>query len=134
MPGEPQRPQTFMPWRWLRGELSGIVGRVRARTRLWARSIRALLSRAAGWLRDKISSPVGLIKSLVRAAVGDDRGFGFWWLVVTAGIGLAIGLLVAVLVSPVIGILAALIVGIWMLVRRSRPPQSRKAAKAGLAS
>ena len=33
---------------------------------------------------------------------------------------LTFGLLVAVLLSPVIGIIAALVVGIWMLVKRSR--------------
>jgi hypothetical protein len=96
--------------------------------------MRSLLSRAVGWLRDKIRSPVRLIKSLFMATIGKDRRFGFWWLVVTAAIALTIGLLVAVLLSPVIGILAALIVGIWMLVRRNRSSQSRKTANADLAS
>jgi uncharacterized membrane protein len=68
------------------------------------------------------------------ATIGKDRGFAFWWLVVTAAIALAIGLLVAALVSPVIGILAALGVGIWMLIRRNRSSQSRKTAQAHLAS
>jgi hypothetical protein len=66
------------------------------------------------------------------ATIGEDRGFGFWWLMVTVAIALAIGLLVAVLLSPVIGILAALVVGIWILIRRNRSSQSRKTAKAGL--
>lgn len=98
------------------------------------RSIRSRLSRAAGWLRDEIKSPVRLIKSLFMATIGKDRGFGFWWLVVTVAISLIVGLLVAALLSPVIGILAALIVGIWMLIRRSRSRQSRKLANAGLAN
>jgi hypothetical protein len=92
-----KRSRLFMPLRWLRGKLSSAVSWVRAE-----------------------------IKSLFMATIGKDRGFGFWWLVVTVAIALTIGLLVAVLVSPVIGILAALIVGIWMLVRRSRSSQSRK--------
>jgi hypothetical protein len=75
-----------------------------------------------------------LVKALFRAAIGEDRGFAFWWLVVTAGLALAIGLLVAVLLSPVIGILAALIVGIWMLIRGGRSSESRQTAKARLAS
>jgi NhaP-type Na+/H+ or K+/H+ antiporter len=50
----------------------------------------------------------------------------------TVAIALAIGLLVAALLSPVIGILAALVVGIWMLIRRNRSSQSRKTAQAGL--
>ena len=97
-----------MPLRWLRGKLSGAVG----------------------WVRAQIKSAARLIKSLFVATIGKDRGFGFWWLVVTVAISLTIGLLVAVLLSPVIGILAALIVGIWMLVSRSRSPQSRKTVSA----
>jgi hypothetical protein len=123
-----------VPLRWLRAKLSKAVGRVRARARVSVRSIRSLLSRAAGWLRDKLRPAVRLIKSLSMAMIGKDRGFGFWWLVVTVAIALTVGLLVAVLLSPVIGILAALIVGIWMLVKRSRSSQSRKMAKVYPAS
>ena len=68
------------------------------------------------------------------ATIGKDRGFGFWWLAATAALALAVGLLVAVLLSPVIGIVAALVVGIWMLVRRNRSSHSRKTAKAALAN
>jgi hypothetical protein len=130
-----KRPGSFAPLRWLRTRLSEAVGQVRARVRDSARSvIRSLLPRAVGWLREKIGSPVRLIKSAVMATIGKDRGFAFWWLVVTAVIALAVGLLVAALVSPVIGILAALGVGIWMLIRRNRSSQSRKTAQAHLAS
>ena len=97
----------FMPLRWLRRKLSSAVG----------------------WVRAQIRSPARLVKSVL-ATIGKDRGFGFWWLVVTAAIALTVGLLVAVLLSPVIGILAALIVGIGMLVRRRRSPQSREAVSA----
>jgi hypothetical protein len=99
-----KRSRLFMPLRWLRGKLSSAVG----------------------WVRAQIRSPVRLIKSLFMATIGKDRGFGFWWLVVTVAIALTIGLIVGVLLSPVAGILAALIVGIWMLVRRSRSSQPRK--------
>ena len=97
----------FMPLRWLRRKVSSAVG----------------------WVRAQIRSPARLVKSLM-ATIGKDRGFGFWWLVVTAAIALTVGLLVAVLLSPVIGILAALIVGIWMLVRGRRSSQSREAVSA----
>jgi hypothetical protein len=120
--------------RWLRTKFSKAVGQVRARARDSARSvIRFLVPRAVGWLRGKIKSPVRLVKSVFMATIGKDRGFGFWWLMVTAAIALTIGLLVAALLSPVIGILAALVVGIWMLVRRNRSSQSRKTARAQLA-
>ena len=131
----PERAGSFAPLRWLRAKLSKAVGQVRARVRDSARSvIRFLVPRAVGWLRGKIRSPVRLIKSVFMATIGKDRGFGFWWLMATAAIGLTIGLLVAALLSPVIGILAALVVGIWMLIRRSRSSQSRKTARAQLAS
>jgi len=117
-----------MPLRWLRGKLSSAVGWVRAQIDRGPE--RSRLFMPLRWLRGKLSSAVGWvraeIKSLFTATIGKDRGFGFWWLVVTVATALTIGLLVAVLVSPVIGILAALIVGIWMLVRRSRPSQSHK--------
>jgi apolipoprotein N-acyltransferase len=120
--------------RRLRDGLSRAAGWVRDRARASARSIKSLLTRAVGWVRDKTSSAARRVKSLFLATIGEDRGFGFWWLVVTAAVALAIGLLVAVLLSPIIGILAALIVGIWMLVRRSRSSHSRQASKAGLAN
>lgn len=97
-----KRSRLFMPLRWLRGKLSGAVG----------------------WVRAEIKS---LFMATIGKDRGKDRGFGFWWLVVTVAISLTVGLLVAVLVSPVIGILAALIVGIWMLVRRTRSTHGRVA-------
>src|SRR5690348_8954220 len=91
--GGRKHPRSFVPLRWLRAKLSKALGGVRTWARASARSIRSLFSRAVGWLRDKISSPVRLIKSLVMAMIGKDRGFGFWWLVVTVAISLIIGLL-----------------------------------------
>lgn len=102
------------------------VGRIRARTKDLARSVSGLGGRIRPSLR--------LAKSLFMATIGKDRGFGFWWLMAMAAIAAIIGLLVAVLLSPVIGLLAALVVAIWMLVRRSRSAQSRRTAQAGLAS
>ena len=103
-------------------------GHARSRLFLALRWLRRKLSRATGWLRAQIKLAVRLIESRLAAVSGEDRGFGFWWLVVTAAIALAVGLIVAVLLSPVIGIVAALAVGIWMLVRRSRTQPSRTAA------
>jgi hypothetical protein len=75
-------------------------------------------------LRALVSSPVRLAKTIFMATIGRDRGFGFWWLVTTIALALFIGLLVGVLLSPVLGILAAIGVGIWMLVRGSRSSDS----------
>jgi hypothetical protein len=49
-----------------------------------------------------------------------ERGFGFWWLVATIGVAVALGLVVALLLSPVAGLIALLVVAIWALVRRCR--------------
>jgi hypothetical protein len=130
-----ERPGSSAPLRWLGTRLSRAAGQVRARVRDSARSvIRVVVRRAAGWLRGKLGSAVRLVKSVVMATTGSDRGFAFWWLAVTAATALAVGLLVAALVSPVLGIVAALAAGIWMLIRRGRSSQSRKTAQAHLAS
>ena len=46
------------------------------------------------------------------------RGFGFWWLVVTLLLAGVVGVLVAALLTPVMGILACLAVAVWLLIRR----------------
>jgi hypothetical protein len=118
------------PLRWLRDRLARAAGQVRAGVRAVVRSARSLLSRAAGRLGGQIRSRARLIRSLFRATIGADRGFAFWWLVVTAALALAVGLLVALLLTPVLGLLAALIVGIWMLLRGGRSAQARQTATA----
>jgi uncharacterized membrane protein len=118
--GGRQRARSFAPLRWLRTKLRQVSARVRDAARSVATAVRA-----------KIGSPVRLVKTAFKAIAGEDRGFTFWWLAVTAALAIAVGLLVAALLSPVIGILAALAVGIWMLLRRSRSARSRKTVKAG---
>lgn len=130
----PDRPRASGLLSWLGAKVSKAVGRVRALATAATRSVRALVSRAVESVRAKVGSPIRLAKSVFMATIGKDRGFGFWWLMAMAAIALAIGLLVTVLLSPVLGILAALAVGIWMLVRRSRASRSRDTAAAGLAS
>lgn len=106
----------------------------------WSRGLgwlRGAATAAAGWLSSvikplgaqlkplmRIKSPLRLAWSLFMATIGKDKGFGFWWLVVTLAIALVIGLLVTILLFPVIGLLSALIVGVWMLARRSGSSQS----------
>lgn len=114
--------------------LSRAVSRVLARAMHVLHSAIRLLPRAAHWLRGQIGPSARLVRSLFMATIGKDRGFGFWWLVATAVIALAIGLLVAALLSPVIGIIAALVVAIGMLFRCSRSAESRKSAQANLAT
>lgn len=117
-----------MALRWLRRRLSRAAGWVRAQVR--SRGAR-LLPRATRWLRAQIQPVARVIRSRLAATLGQDRGFGFWWLMTTVAIALAIGLVVAVLLSPVIGIVAAVAVGIWLLVRRSRSAHTCKDRDSG---
>lgn len=100
---------------------------MRARIRDIARTIRTSLSRELRRLSDTIGSPGPLIKALLRM-IPKDRGFGFYWLVAALAISVALGLLVALVLSPVVGALAALIAGIWMLSRRARSARAHQAA------
>src|SRR5215469_5533026 len=94
------------------------------------RAIRRKLSRALGFVTAAISTPARRIKTVLRM-IAQDRGFGFWWLAAMAAITLAVGLLVGVLLSPVIGLLAALIAGIWMLARRASQRRRTNCAAQG---
>ena len=75
---------------------------------------------AAGWLSKRLPGPLGSVARWLISGASGDRGFGFWWVAVTLGIALAIGALVALLISPVAGLIALLVVGIWMLVQHAR--------------
>ena len=84
------------PLRWLGRKLSGLVRRV-------ARHVPA---------------PVRWLGRLF--APGRERGFGFWWLVATLGVAVALGMVVALLLTPAAGLVALLVVATWALVRRRR--------------
>jgi hypothetical protein len=80
------------------------------------RSIARLL--VLRWAGKHLPQPLRL---LARAFTpGEDRGFGFWWLVATLAVAVALGLLVAFLLTPVAGLIALLVVAVWALVRRHR--------------
>lgn len=57
----------------------------------------------------------------------DQRGFLFWWLVVTVIVTLAIALLLSIVLAPVTGILALVGVGVWMLIRNDPQPAAQPA-------
>jgi hypothetical protein len=108
------------PWSRLLAKLSNGVRKVRAR----AKDLVSAISGVGGRIRPSFR----LLKSLFMSTIGKDRGFGFWWLMAMAAIAAIVGLLVAVLLSPVIGLVAALVVAIWMLVRRNRSAQVQPAS------
>jgi hypothetical protein len=80
----------------------------------------------AGVLAKRLPGPLGWLAGLVSSYLKGERGFGFWWQVVTLGVALAVGALVALLVSPVAGLIALLVVGVWMLVRKARDKNDDK--------
>ncbi len=56
----------------------------------------------------------------------DQRGFLFWWLVVTLVATLAIALLLSIVLAPVTAIVALVGVGVWMLTRERRQPVAQR--------
>lgn len=75
---------------------------------------------AATMLAKRLPGPFRWLAELFISGMKGDRGFGFWWVVVTLGVALAVGALVALLILPVAALIALIAVGIWMLVRRAR--------------
>ena len=73
--------------------------------------------RGSRWLRRRLRfAPSSILDVFRRWSNG--RGFGFWWLVVTLLLAGVVGLLVAALLTPVMGILACLAVAVWFLIRK----------------
>lgn len=107
--------------RWLRRKLSGLVHWVAKR--LWAplRPLARLL--IVRWVTSHLPAPLRWLGDLF--APDRQRGFGFWWLVATLGIAVALGMIVALLLVPVAAVVALLVVGIWALVRRRRTRDDR---------
>jgi hypothetical protein len=108
------------PLRWIRKAASTLLRPIREVTSALLRPIREVTSALLRPIRELARSPFRLAKTVFMATIGKDRGFGFWWLIATLALAVAIGLLIAVVLSPVLGLLAAIVVAIWMLVARSR--------------
>ena len=76
-----------------------------------------MFAKGSRWLRRRLRfAPSALLDAFKGLSKG--RGFGFWWLVVTVVLAAVVGLLVAALLTPVMGILACLAVAIWLLIRK----------------
>src|SRR4051794_10231039 len=79
-----RRSGLLAPLRWLGRRLSGLV-----------RSVARHLPAPLRWLARLL-------------APSKKRGFGFWWLLATLAVAVALGLVVALLLSPVAGLIALL--------------------------
>jgi Flp pilus assembly protein TadB len=99
------------------------------RSRLLAplRWLRRKLSRLVRWVARHLPAPLIRLASLFDPR--RERGFGFWWLVATVAVAVALGMVVALLLSPVAALIALLVVAIWALVRaRRRKPDDPDSA------
>lgn len=105
-------------WRWLRMSLRRLQRKLkRALATPQARRILTTL------LARRLPGPLRvLVEGL---GDPDQRGFLFWWLVVTLIVTLAIALLLSIVLAPVTGIVALGGVGVWMLIRKGRQPAAR---------
>jgi cobalamin synthase len=103
--------------RWLGRKLSALVRWVAKRLRAPLRPIARLL------MLRHLAKPMRWLGRLF--IPGKERGFGFWWLLATLAVAVALGMVVALLLSPVAGLVALLIVAIWALVRRRRKHADR---------
>ena len=104
------------PLRWLGRKLSNLVRWVAKRLRAPLQQVARLLM--LRWVAKHVPAPLRWLGRLF--APGRERGFGFWWLVATLGVAVALGLVVAFLLTPVAGLIALLVVAIWALVRLRR--------------
>jgi Flp pilus assembly protein TadB len=77
------------------------------------------------WVARHLPAPLKWLGAIF--APDSERGFGFWWLVATLGVAVAIGMVVALLLTPVAGLIALLIVAIWALVSRHRHKRDQRA-------
>jgi hypothetical protein len=113
-PSEPDGDASAASGKAPRGGLEGLRDALAAPLR-W---LREMFARGSRWLRRRLRfAPSWIREAFRRLTTG--RGFGFWWLVVTLLLAGIVGLLVAALLTPVMGLLAGLGVAVWFLIRKS---------------
>ena len=113
----------------------GPFARARAALLTPVRWLRSRLTGGLRWLRRGLKRTLRPILGLL-GQPRKERGFGFWWLVTTLLLAAAVAILVAALLTPVLGIVAFLIVVIWSLARSAGAGrgESRDAASAATTS
>jgi membrane protein implicated in regulation of membrane protease activity len=85
------------------------------------------------WVAKHLPEPLRWLGRLFAPA--SEPGFGFWWMVATLAVAVALGMVVALVLTPVTGIIALLVVAVWALVRRHRhkrdQPENRRESSCG---
>jgi hypothetical protein len=120
----------------MRSWLARLLAPLRRLGRRLKDALRAILRRRRGplaalaampalrWLARRLPTPLRLLLRAFAGVIGGKRAFGPTWMVVTVGIALGIAALVAVLLLPVAGLIALIVLGISRLVRRVRRRRS----------
>ena len=111
-----------------RGRVEGLRDALGAPLR-W---LREMVASASRWVRRRLRFAPSSILDLFRRWIS-GRGFGSWWLVVTVLLAGVVGLLVAALLTPVMGILACLGVAVWFLIRNGAGNSSDQEGSAATA-
>ena len=101
-------------------EPTGLFGSLKR----FAQRLKERLMAGARWLRKRAAALLRRLRwpfaALLGAAAGDgERGFGARWLSVTLVVAIALGLVLAAVLSPVVGLLTLIGVGVWALMRRT---------------
>jgi hypothetical protein len=101
-------------------EPTGLFGSLKR----FARRLKERLVAGVRWLRDRASALLRKLRSpfaaVLAAAAGDgEPSFGARWLSVTLVVAIALGLVLAAVLSPVVGLLTLIGVGVWALMRRT---------------
>ena len=110
----------WAPVRWLSRKLSGLARWAAARLRAPLRPVARVL--ALHWATTHAPAPMRWVARLFLP--GRERGFGFWWLIGTLAVAAVLGVTVALLLTPLAGLIALLVVAIWSLARWRRRPGS----------
>ena len=95
---------------------------------VWRRLLKLLkqaLARLGPRLRKRVLAALaaqqvpGPARALVRGLLDpEQRDFWFWWMAVTFGVALLVGLLIAVALAPVSALVALAALGIWAVARK----------------
>jgi hypothetical protein len=87
----------------------------------WLRRItRRLSGRLVRWVAERVRIPAPLRWLGALIAPGGERSFGSRWVIAMLVITAVLGIVVALLLSPVVALIALLIAAVWALVRHGR--------------
>lgn len=114
---------------WLRRiarRVSGLVRRVAEGLRGPLQPLARLLM--LRWIVERLPAPLRWLGKL--ALPDGERSFGSLWLIATLAIAAALGMIVALLLSPVAALIALLVAAVWALVHHARRARERRTERS----